>query len=78
MYEIESLNISNKCVKELQSTQGFIMKQVCDLSKRSHHSGLLQAVNIESANVYINNANKTLFGDYVPLILLLVIYVYTF
>ena len=61
MYGIESLNISNKCVKELQSTQGFIMKQVCGLSKRSHHSGLLQAVKVESANVYINNATKTLF-----------------
>ena len=61
MYGIESLNISNKCVKELQSIQGFIMKQVCALSKRSHHSGLLKAVNIESANVYINNATKTLF-----------------
>ena len=61
MYGIEYLNISNKCVKELQSTQGFIMKQVCGLSKRSRHSGLLQAVNIDSANVYINNATKTLY-----------------
>ena len=31
------------------------------LNKQSHLSGLLQAVNIESANVYINNATKTLF-----------------
>ena len=31
------------------------------LNKLSHHSGLLQAVNIESVNVYINNATKTLF-----------------
>ena len=31
------------------------------LNKQSHLSGLLQAVNIESVNVYINNATKTLF-----------------
>jgi hypothetical protein len=61
MYGVDSLDIKNKSVKHLQSAQDCIMKQVCGLSKQSHHSALLQALSIKSASLYINDATKTLF-----------------
>ena len=62
MYGVESLDLSNKCVNSIQSTQGCIMKQVCGLSKRSRHSAILQALDITPASVYINDSTKSLFS----------------
>ena len=38
-----------KHINNLNSAQGFIIKNVCGLSKRSHHSAVLQALDIVSA-----------------------------
>ena len=46
MYGVDCLNISKNNLKDIQSTQGFIMKHVCGLSKRAHHSDILKALDI--------------------------------
>ena len=61
MYGSECLAINDKCVNGMQSAQGSIMKQVCGLGKRSHHSALLQALDIPHASTYINDNVKSLF-----------------
>ena len=45
-FDLESINITDKCMKTLESTQGGIMKQACGLSKISRHtvSNLLRAL----------------------------------
>ena len=61
MYGVDCLNISKNNLKDIQSTQGFIMKHVCGLSKRAHHSDILKALDIDNASVLINNSMKCLF-----------------
>ena len=61
MYGVDCLNISKNNLKDIQSTQGFVMKHVCRLSKRAHHSDILKALDIDNASVLINNSMKCLF-----------------
>ena len=39
----------------------FVMKHVCRLSKRAHHSDILKVLDIDNASVLINNSMKCLF-----------------
>ena len=61
-YGMDSINLSSTCIKQLESTQGCIMKQVCGLSKQSHHSNLLRALNINTVSSGITNLMKANFS----------------
>ena len=62
IYGLNSINISNKCIQQLESTQGGIIKQACGLSKQSHHSKLLRALNIDNVKTCINNSTLSLYN----------------
>ena len=61
-YGLESINITDKCMKTLESTQGGIMKQVCGLSKISRHSNLLRALYIYDIRTRTHYHTKPLFN----------------
>ena len=61
-YGLESINITDKCMKTLESTQGGIMKQVCGLSKISRHSNLLRALDIDDIRTRTHYHIKSLFN----------------
>ena len=54
-YGLDTINISCKCIKQLESTQGGIIKQVCGFCKQFHHSKLLRALVIDNVKTCINN-----------------------
>ena len=58
---MDSLNVKNKCIKQLESTQGCVIKQVCGLNKRAHHSSLLRALDIESVKTCIDKSTTLLY-----------------
>ena len=60
-YGMDSLNVKNKCIKQLESTQGCVIKQVCGLNKRAHHSSLLRALDIESVKTCIDKSTTLLY-----------------
>jgi len=53
--------VSVNSASKIQYAQGNIMKYVCGLSKRSHHSNFLQALDITGANNLLNEYIKFLF-----------------
>jgi len=61
LYGVDCLSTSVNNVANIQSTQGNIMKYVCGLIKRSHHSNFLQALGITGANTILIEYNKSLF-----------------
>ncbi len=61
LYGIDCISMSEKCIQNIQSTQGGIMKQVCGLSKRSHHSAMVQALEITNTSTLISESTKSLF-----------------
>jgi hypothetical protein len=50
LYGLDAVNININMMKKLENTQGGIMKRVCGIPKRSHHTQLLQSLNISSVN----------------------------
>ena len=46
MYGLDAINLSAPVLTKLQNTQGSIMKRVCGIQKRSHHTRLLRAIDI--------------------------------
>ena len=60
-YGTECLNLSNQDVKTMNSTQGCIIKQLCGLGKRSHHTNLLRAINLDNVSSAISNNTKSVF-----------------
>jgi len=50
LYDIDAINVNINMMKKIENTQGGIMRRVCGISKRSHHTQLLQALNISSVN----------------------------
>ena len=60
LYGVDCLTASVNIVAKIQSAQGNIMTYVCGLSKRSHHSNFLQALDITGANTLLNEYNKFL------------------
>ena len=45
----------------MNSTQGCIIKQLCGLGKRSHHTNLLRAINLDNVSSAISNNTKSVF-----------------
>ena len=62
IYGMDSLNSNNKCIKQLESTQGCIIKQVCGLNKRAHHSSLLRALEVEPVKTGIDKSTILLYN----------------
>ena len=50
LYGVDCLSVSVNNVPKIHSGQGYIMKYVCGLSKRSHHSNFLRALGISHVN----------------------------
>jgi hypothetical protein len=50
LYGLDSVHLTNAMMQKIDSCQGSIIKRVCDLPKRSHHSSLLKALNIKTIN----------------------------
>lgn len=63
MYGLEYVALCNKNLKDVQSAQGSVLKNVCGLRKRSHHNSFLKALSIEHASSYINESTKSLFTN---------------
>ena len=61
MYGVECIKSTKRNIHDLHSAQGFVMKNVCGLSKRSRHSALLQALDITNAEESVNAATKSLY-----------------
>ena len=55
------LNLSNQDVQTMNSTQGCIIKQLCGLDKRSHHTNLLRAINLDNVSTVRSNNTKSVF-----------------
>jgi hypothetical protein len=56
LYGTDCIPLSSNNVKDLVSTQGSIVKNVLGLSKRSHHSNLLHALNADKVdNLIVRN-----------------------
>ena len=49
-------------VKQLENTQGAIMKRVCGIPKRSHHSQLLDALDIVRVDSLIKKSTSLLYA----------------
>ena len=61
LYGCESLNISHNELYNLESLQGTLIKQALGLSKRSHHSNILEALNIPKLGETINEHVLSLY-----------------
>ena len=61
LYGTESINILERDVKELCSTQASNIKRCLGLSNRSHHSMLLSAVGVKPVQDYIRTSTISLF-----------------
>lgn len=60
-YGLECVEISNQCKKAINSAQGSIAKNMCGLGKRSHHSNLLRAMNLDNVTTVIDNHTMSVF-----------------
>ena len=58
---MEIMFLSDKLIKKLESSQGSLMKRSLGLSKFSHYSKLLQALNIPKVADSINNMTISLW-----------------
>ena len=67
--------LSDKLIKKLESFQGSLMKRSLGLSKFSHHSKLLEALNIPKVSDLINNMTISLWNYFLMSTLLHVTYV---
>jgi len=50
LYSLDAVDLNNNMIKKLENEQGGIMKRVCGIPKRSHHTQLLQVLNRSSVN----------------------------
>ena len=55
LFGMEIMFLSDKLIKKLESSQASLMKRLLGLSKFSHHSKLLEALNISKVFDSINN-----------------------
>ena len=60
-YGMECVNLSSRDKSTLNSAQGGIVKQMCGLGKRSHHTNLLRAMNLDNVSTVIGNYTKSVF-----------------
>ena len=61
-YGLESMNCSKAQMQKLDSTQGKLIKQSRGLSKRSHNTELLQAMNISNVKSIVNRNVLSLYN----------------
>ena len=52
LYSTECIPLSNSYVKDVISMKGTILKNVRGLDKRSHHTNLVHALNVENNRQY--------------------------
>lgn len=60
-YGVECMNISDKEICKLDSTQGKLIKQSLGLSKRSHNTEILKALNIKTVSEIVTNNRLSLY-----------------
>jgi len=61
LYGCDSICVSNSDLNRLQSVQGTLIKQALGLGKRSHHSALLEALNIDNVQYNVNQRSLSMF-----------------
>ena len=60
-YGLDSIYLNNKCMKDLETCQGNLVKQVMGFSKRSKSSSLLQSLGITKMCQHISQCTASLF-----------------
>ena len=61
LYGTECINLNNMDRKCLNSSQGALVKSMCGLGPRSHHSSLLRAMHIDTVTTSIENQTISTF-----------------
>jgi hypothetical protein len=61
LYGLDYLPVSDGLIRKMDSTQGSIMKRVCGLAKRSHHSRLIRALGIENTTLMLTKITASLY-----------------
>ena len=62
LYGLDAVNLSSSMIKKLENVHGSIMKRVCGIPKRSHHTQLLQSLNISSVNHMLLKSVTSLYN----------------
>ena len=62
MYGLDAINLSAPMLKKLQNTQGSIIKRVCGIPKRSHHTQLLRALDITDVDSILEKSITSLYS----------------
>jgi hypothetical protein len=62
LYGTECIPLSKSNLKDINSTQGTIVKSVMGVSKRSHHTELLQALNIEKVDSVVTRNSLNFYN----------------
>ena len=57
---MEAIHLHNN-VKKLESYQGSVIKHICGLSKRSHHTNLVRAFGLDNISTIIGNHTINLY-----------------
>ena len=60
-FGMERVNLSSPDKSTFNSAQGGIIKQMCGLIKRSRHTNLLHAMNLDNVSIVIGNYTKSVF-----------------
>jgi hypothetical protein len=60
-YGLDAISASEGLLRQMDSTQGCIMKRVCGIPKRSHHSNLMAALNIQTARSMVAKLTGSLY-----------------
>jgi hypothetical protein len=60
-YGLDCMNVDDKGISMLDSTQGKIIKQSLGLSKRSHNTQILQALDIRSVSDIVSRNTRSLY-----------------
>ena len=61
MYSMGAVNLVKRDLIKLESFQGSVLKQVCGIGNRSHHTRLVRALSIDSISTAVRNHSSTLF-----------------
>ena len=62
-YGMETVNLSKQDMKQLESFQGGIAKRICGIGKRSHHTRLVRAMNLDNVGTLIGNQMRSLYNN---------------
>lgn len=60
-YGLDLLPLSKRAMDKMESVQGSLVKQAFGISKRSHHSKLLEALNIKTIRQRVRDTTLSLF-----------------